>query len=138
MKQTTAQINRIVAKAYDALQVLDNMSMKAYRRQCFDMALQEERDHRKGAPDGRKWPKGATPHAAARLFVVKRIAEALIATDASKATVADFINWQGSAFYAASLVANFRAEILRVLDGQDIAALADLGYVAFTNNGETP
>ena len=136
MKQTTAQINRIVDSAYTALTVLDNLSLTRHRKRLYGMACDQERWHRCGAPDGHQWPKGASIPAAARLFAVKRIAEALTATGDRKATVADCIQWQPSAFYAASLAANFGAEILRAWEGQDIAALADLNYVAFVNNGE--
>jgi hypothetical protein len=136
MKQTTAQINRMVTGAYDALHFLDDMGLTRHRKRLFGMACDEERAHRRLAPNGHVWPKGAGIPAAARFFVVKRIAGALTATGDRKAVVADAIHWQPSAFYAASIVANYGAEILRAWTGQDIAALADLDYVAFVNNGE--
>ena len=136
MKQTTAQINRIVDSAYIALEVLDNLNLTRHRKRLYGMACDEERGHRRGDPYGHQWPKGASIPAAARFFAVKRIAEALTDTGDRKATVRDLIHWRPSAFYAASLVANYGAEILRAWEGQDIAALADLNYVTFVNNGE--
>jgi len=128
MSETT-RINRIVNEAYTRLDALNDITMTAYRNVCFRMALEEERGHRRGAPAGWRWlPKGASAQAAARMFVVKRIAEALTATNDRKLTIKDVLHTQPSAIYAASIVANYGAEVMRAWDGLDVAELADLDY----------
>lgn len=124
----TTKINCIVDEAYTRLDALNDIGMTAYRNVCFRMALEAEREHRRGAPAGWTWPKGATPRAAARMFVVKRIAEALTATDDRKLTIKDVLHAQPSAIYAASIVANYSTEVMRAWDGLDVAELADLDY----------
>lgn len=134
----TKEINRIVDRAYSALHVLNNIKWTAYRDRCFQMAAQEERDHRRGKPADVRLPAGASVPAAARLFVVKRIAKYLSHTgkQTHRPTIADVLSYPPSAIYAASIVANYGAEILRAWKGQDIARLADLDYCQFINNGE--
>src|ERR1017187_9144449 len=105
-----AEINRIVERAYTALDVLNNISSCApYRDMCYTLARGEELRHRRGRPDCVALPKGASVNAAARFFVVNRIAEAL--TSAAQPNLASVIHWQPSALYAASLVANYRDTI---------------------------
>ena len=123
MSETT-RINLIVNEAYTRLDALNDISMTAYRNVCFRMALEEERGHRRGW----RWPKGASAQVAARLFVVKRIAEALTATNDRKLTIKDVLHTQPSAIYAASIVANYDDEVMRAWDGLDVAELADLDY----------
>ena len=129
MSETT-RINRIVNEAYSRLDALNNIGMTAYRNVCYRMALEEERGYRRGTPAGWTWPKGATPQAAARMFVVNRIAEALTAIDDDdrKLTICDVLHTQPSAIYAASIVANYGAEVMRAWDGLDVTELANLDY----------
>jgi hypothetical protein len=127
MSETT-RINRIADEAYTRLDALNDITMTAYRNVCFRMALEEECGHRLSAPAGWRRPKGASAQAAARMFVVKRIAEALTATDDRKLTIKDVLRTQPSAVYAASIVANYRDEVMRAWDGLDVAELADLDY----------
>lgn len=127
MSETT-RINRIADEAYIRLAALNDISMTAYRNICFRMALEEERGHRRSAPAGWRWPKGASAQAAARLFVVKRIAEALTATNDRKLTIKDVLHTQPSAIYAASIVANYGAEVIRAWAGLCVSELADLDY----------
>ncbi len=124
----TTRINRVVDEAYTRLAALNYISMTAYRNACFRRALEEERRHRRSAPAGWRWPKGASAQAAARLFVVKRIAEALTVTNDRKLTIKDVLHTQPSAVYAASIVANYCDEVMRAWDGLDFAELADLDY----------
>lgn len=135
----TKEINAIVDSAYSALQFLNNKTWTAYRDRCYDMACEEERGHRRGAPNGWSWPKGASVNAAARMFVVKRIAEEL--TGERPIKIADILHTQGSAVYAAALVANFGDEIRKAWSSpgiETIAALKELDYVQFVNDGEKP
>ncbi len=132
----TREINAIVDRAYSALDVLNNITWTGYRDRCYNMACAEERGHRQGAPVGWTWPKGASVNAAARMFVVKRIAEALVDPEHAP-TIAGVISMQPSAVYAASIVANYGAKCRKALEGMDLKQLADLDYVAFVNNGQT-
>lgn len=137
----TAEINAIVDKAYDALDVVNNMTWTPYRDNCYAMAVAEERTHRRmGLHIGHAYPRGATVEAAAKLFVVKRIAEALTASEQGstrKLTIRDLIRVQPSACYAASIAANYGAECMTALGRERLGQLADeLDYVQFVNDGE--
>jgi hypothetical protein len=129
----TREINAIVDRAYHALYVLNNIKWTAYRDRCFDLACAEERDHRRGKPADVTLPKGASVQAAARMFVVKRIAEALLGIH--PLTVKHFLSVQQSAFYAQSIVANYEQECREALAKFDLEQLANLDYVEFVNNG---
>ena len=129
----TREINLLAGKAYAALQVLNNITWTPYCDKLHDMASAEERHHRHCTPSSRCFPKGASVSAAAKLFAVKRIAEAL--TGKKKPRIADYLHWQVSAFYAHSIVANYRKECRAALKGHDLAALAALSYVEFVYNG---
>ncbi len=133
----TRDINRIVDSAYSALYPLNNIKWTAYRDRCAAMAESEERDHRRGKPDSVTLPKGASVKAAARLFVVKRIAESMAGVG-HQPTIADVISYQSSAIYAASLVANYRDVIAEAWKDQDYASLASLDYCEFINDGKKP
>jgi hypothetical protein len=129
----TAEIVRLVDKAYSALHVLDNITWTEYREKCRALAEEEERRHRKGAPVGWKWPSGATVGNAGKFFVVKRIAEHL--TGAHRPlTLADAISCQPSALFAASLVENYRERIGAAWAGLDARQLAELDYCEFVDN----
>jgi hypothetical protein len=131
----TSEINRLVDKAYSALDVLNNITWTSYRDKLCDMACAEERDHRK--PFGRfghpPMPKGASVVAAGKLFAVKRIAERLTGKG-HQPTIADVISYQPSAIYAASLVDNYRERIEAAWAGLDVAQLAELDYCEFVGN----
>ena len=127
----TKEINVLVAKAYRALEPLNNIKHTAYRNVCFELACEEERGHRRGFGHD-EYPDGATVSAAGRLFTVKRIAEALIGD--RLLSVRDYINVQKSAFTAQSVVENFREEATAALEGFDLKELAGLDYCAFVGN----
>ena len=136
----TNQINKLVDKAYTALDCLNHIDWTPYRNRCFDMACEEERGHRKGAPNGHEWPRNATVAAAGRFFVVLRIAQTLTKHNGRterSLTIKDLLHCQPSAIYAASIVANYGAQIVTAWQGLDVAALADLDYVEFVRDGET-
>ena len=114
-----------IDQAYGVLDTLNHIQLTSYRDRCFDMACAEERDHRRSPFGDRTW--GISVPAAARLFVVKRIAEALTA---NRLTIADVIRTQPSALYAASLALNYREIIQAEWQGLNIKALAELDYCA--------
>jgi len=130
----TKEINAIVERAYSALHVLNNITWTGYRDRCFEMACSEERQHRRGAPAGWRWPAGASVQAAARLFVVKRIAECLSEPE-NVPSIGSVLHYQPSAIYAASIVANYGAECRKAFEGMNLKQLADLDYMHFVNNG---
>lgn len=131
----TRQINRIVNAAYGRLDMINDLTMRNWRNRIFDAACEEERGHRRGAPLDWTWPKGASVAAAARLFTVKRIAEALIATGERRLTIKDVINTQMSAILAASVVANYGAQCMTALGREHLGELAALDYVYLINDG---
>ena len=120
------RINKLVDTAYGRLDVLNNIKWTAYRDNCLDKAMAEERQHRNGTQRGRIYPKGASVNAAARLFVVSRIAQFMVGH--SMPSIADVLSHQPSAIYAAALVANYGEQIKQAWAGLDIDALATLDY----------
>lgn len=119
----TREINAIVSKAYSRLDVLNNISLTPYRDRCFRMACEEERDHRRFKPDGLRIPASVAD--AGRFFVVLRVAECLLG---KRPDIKDLISTQPSAFYAASLVANYQKEIREALTGIELRVLVGLDY----------
>lgn len=132
----TKEINRLVDPAYSALHVLNAHTWTAYRDKCRALACEEERQHRRGKPADVRIPKGASIDAAARMFVVKRIAGYLLGEHVP--TIGHILHYQPSAIYAAAIVANYREECAEALKDCNLRALADLDYVQFINDGETP
>ena len=131
---STQQIAKLVDNAYSRLDVLNNIKWTAYRNKCFEMACEEERQHRRGKPGGWIYPKGASIQGAARLFVVQRIAAYMLGDRVP--SIGDILHFQPSAFYAAALVANYAEDISKALAGMDLRALADLDYCEFVHNDQ--
>jgi hypothetical protein len=119
----TKQINNLVRRAYSALDVLNNIKMTAYRDHCFKMACEEERGHRRFKPDGLRIP--ASVQDAGRFFVVLRIAESLLGR---RYEIADILNCQQSALFAAALVATYEKEIREALKDLELRELVGLDY----------
>lgn len=107
----TRDILKLIEPAYSRLHCLNDISLTKYRDRCYDMAVAEERGHRRGAPDGHEWPAGASVNAAGRFFVVNRIAQYI--SGYPMPTIGDVLSFQESAIYAAAIVANYRAEIVK-------------------------
>lgn len=120
-KQTINTINR----AYQKLHVLNNIKWTAYRDELFSMNLKDEKRHRDSFGQGRIFE---TPRAdCARLFVVRHIAESLIAPNLY--SVADMLHIRESAIKAQALVNNYYKEIEKAWQDEDIKALANLDYI---------
>lgn len=124
----TAEINKIVSDAYSRLDVLNNIQWTAYRDVCCEMAATEERKHR-GSRMG--YSRDASVLNAARMFVVLRIAEALLG---KRFETKDLLHVQPSAFYAASIVANYEAEIRAAWADLEIRELVALDYCEFVGS----
>lgn len=130
----TQQINKLVADAYSRLDGLNNFSWTSHREKCFRLALQEERSHMRGAPDGFRRPKGYSKAGAARMFVVHRIAQYLESNVLPG--IESVLDYQPSAVYAAALVAKYHVEIHQMwgMDRQLIAQLANLDYCEYAGS----
>lgn len=129
----TSAINVIVQRAFDALDLLSCITHTDHRFRMLELTRAEEKLHRRGV---KGQCKAATVEAAARMFVVMRIAEAML--DARPPAIEDYICTQKSVFYAASVVANYSDEIKKAWQGFDVRKLAELDYVKFVNDGESP
>jgi hypothetical protein len=92
----------------------------------FRMNLEAERQHRKGF--GRSAPKGFSANAAARLFTVRHIAEALEKPE--RYTVTDILRIRTECLYAQAYTDENRAAILEAWDaaGVDRAAILSIDY----------
>lgn len=88
-------------------EALNNIGIHGYGRQYLALNMREEKDHRRFCPEGIKC--GLTTPQAARLFCVKQLADYL--NGEVVPTAKDFIHIRQSNLMAASLVANYRAEI---------------------------
>lgn len=108
----------------DALQVLNNISITQYLEEYFEMNRSEELKHRGKSYDRVKTE--LTVPQAAKLFCVKQIARSLLKQFEPQADAYLFL--RPSLFYAHSLVANYRAEIEKVLADFDLQELAALDY----------
>jgi len=112
----------LIERAYDRLDVLNDIDHRRYLDRLFEERKLEERIHRAGNPKGFT----GTVDIAAKLFIVRDLAR--FATGKELPTIADFVALKPSYMYAASLFANFGGLIsanLRV----DAPALAELDYV---------
>lgn len=124
-KEKRKALNLIKA-AYGALHGLDSITFTPYRTRLLEMCKEEERLHRSGSFwEGRRW--GLSVPDAARLFAVKRIAEALAG---ELPNVADVIKLQPSVFYAASIALTYPNEVRTAWakHGIDAVALRLLDY----------
>jgi hypothetical protein len=92
----------------------------------FRMNLDAERQHRKGF--GRTTPKGFSANAAARLFTVRHIIEALEKPD--RYTVTDILHIRTECLYAQAYAAENRTAILDAWSaaGVDHAAIMAIDY----------
>jgi hypothetical protein len=92
----------------------------------FRMNLEAERQHRKGF--GRSAPKNFSANAAARLFTVRHIAEALEKPE--RYTVTDILHIRTECLYAQAYTDENRAAILEAWDaaGVDRAAILSIDY----------
>jgi hypothetical protein len=126
-----AGIARLASEAYSALDVLNCLGSSAYRDRLFDVCADEERRHRKYAPEGFRYPKAATVANAARLFTVKYIVDALLG---ERYGIKDVLYLKPSVIYAQAIAENFGPEIRRALEGFDLRELCAMDYVTFVDN----
>jgi hypothetical protein len=120
----------LIRDAFGRLHALNNICWTPYRERLFDLCETEEKEHRGFGPDFRRYhPNAVSVADTARMFSVKRVAEYLNGEKMPHAR--QFIHIQRSAFFAASLVANYRKEIRKAWKGLPIGELAALDYCEF-------
>ena len=125
IKMTKIEAIKLINKAYDCLDCLNNISWTKYRDNLFDHHKREEKQHDQIRPEGTQ--RGITITEAAKLFTVCWIAEYL--TQSKRAPEAsEYINVRPTAYYAYSVAMTYKKEILKAWEGLDIKAIASLDY----------
>lgn len=119
-----AQLKTIDA-AFNALPQIFH-GFQTIGEKLFRMNLEAERQHRKGF--GRTAPKGFSANAAARLFTVRHLIEALEKPD--RYTVTDILHIRTECLYAQAYAIEHRAAILESWEaaGIDHAAIMAIDY----------
>lgn len=125
MNMAKTEAIKLINKAYDRLECLNNISWTKYRDELFRQNKEGEKRHQALTPDG--ITNGLSITEAAKLFTVNWVAEYL--TEEKKAPEAsEFINMRSEAFYAYSLSVKYKKEILKAWEGLDLKAIASLDY----------
>lgn len=128
MKTTKDKI-RMMRRAYDALEMLNNIKWTRYRDDLFAECRDEERRHRTGDFNESHTSDTISVYDAGKMFAVKRIAEYM--NRSKLPAIADYLNIQRSCFTAAALVENYREQIAKAWAEFDLAELASLDYCEF-------
>lgn len=118
---------KLIDRAFNALpQIFHHYDTIAQK--LFKMNLEAERQHRRSFTGGRGAPRGFSANAAARLFTVRHLAEALEKPD--RYTVTDILHIRTECLYAQAYAAENRAAILEAWDaaGIDRAAVLAVDY----------
>jgi hypothetical protein len=109
---TKQQANTLISKVWSEVEhALNNITHRNYGADYFRENIAEEKSHRGCGLPARDW--GLSVPQAARLFAVVQLAEMLVGKNRAE-IVSDVKNYLGSRksiWTAASLVANYRAEI---------------------------
>jgi len=105
---TKAAQLKLIDRAYNALPQIFHQ-YDTFGEKLFRMNLEAERQHRKGF-HGRAAPRGFSANAAARLFTVRHLAEALENPD--RFTISDILHVRPECLHAQAYAAEHRAEIL--------------------------
>ena len=117
---------RLIDRAYTALDRLNDVHHERYLDRIYDLAAAGERQHRRGHSEGRYQCSVAT---AAKMHVVRWLV--VYATYQSELpTVAEMLTMRDDTVLAAMVVANYRDDILKALEGIDLERLCALDYVA--------
>lgn len=98
---------KLIAKAYDALPGMGSHGFYSQKEKLYDMNMESERRHRKGAPSG--FTHGITKDEAARLFVVKWIADEI--RKPSRYDVTAVLSIRAECLHAAALAQLYRKDI---------------------------
>ena len=134
--KTSSQLGKELLEAVcKALMKEPDVGGKPYFGAAYNMAVEEERMIRRGAPKGTKFGKSvewvASAHVLRMVF--------LYLTGRQRFVLNDVIVARPSAIYAQSVVGNFEATCRERLKGFDLTELVDLDYEAIydvTLNGK--
>lgn len=121
-KQSFKLINEAYWKIKDVLEVVH---FGGYHRLYYALNLKEESDHRRFCPEGITC--GLTKVEAVKLFYVQEIVEALFKPSFIPA-IKDYLSIRQSIFMAHSLVANYREELSKALQGIDFESILKIDY----------
>lgn len=125
----TAQL-KTVREASQKLSWAFDSAWTNHMEELIRICADEERGHRNSGPDFSAFhPGAASIKDCARMFAVKRIAEYLQGATMPKGK--DYLHFQKSAFYAAAMVDEFRADLEKALSGFSVPELAQLDYCDF-------
>jgi len=117
---------KLIKEAYWKIkEVLESVHFGGYHTQYYNLNLKEESEHRQFCPDGVIC--GLTKIEAVKLFYVQEIVEALFKPSYIP-TVKDYLSVRQSIFFAHSLVANYREELTKALQGIDWQGIIDIDY----------
>ena len=125
MNKTQKQTINIINRAYSKLSTLNNIKWTPFRDELFRLNLRDEKRHRQSFGSGRKFDSPMAD--CARLFVVRNIAESLIAPNLYQ--VSDLLQVRESAIRSQALVNTYYDRIMDALKDEDIHELASLDYI---------
>ena len=115
----------LINNCYCRLGTLNNINWTPYRDNIFKAERKGEREHRNWC-NGREYSRKAiTVNDSARYFACKHILDALVKEPPD---LKSYLHLKKSIFMGHALVANYRDEIEKALNGFDLDAFDDLDY----------
>jgi len=115
----------LINDCYSRLGALNNITWTAYRDNMFDINRKGERKHRKTWDDRNYSRRAISVNDSARYFTCMHVIDALVDDTPN---IRSYVYLRKTIFYAHSLVANYRDEIEKSLDGFDLDAFNALDY----------
>ena len=121
----TSKQKKILNDVYFKLDyALSNIHWGNYGKQLFKMIQGEEKNHRRGCPEGVSC--GLSVSEAVKLFYVKGLIESL--QGKNHFTIKDYINIRQSVLMAQSLALNYGPELSKAIEGLPIDEVLALDY----------
>jgi len=122
-----------ISETYDKLEILNNIRWTPYLDELFKMNVENEKQHRKiGFGEFYQYhPNAATTSQCAKMFCVVDIAKALLSVERFK--IKDILHIKKSCIYAQSLVENYKDEILKAWQDEDLNELSNFDYCYLVN-----
>jgi hypothetical protein len=119
------QALKIIQSNYEKIkEVLTCVHRGGYHKEYYNLIQDEEKSHRRFCPQGVTC--GLTVSEAVKLFYVQRIVEALPGVHVP--SIGSYLTCQKSWFFAHSLVANYKEELTKALQGVDFTLVNSLDY----------
>jgi len=122
------EIIKLAEKLYGNFRFLNNITWKPYLAELYEMNLKDEKKHRSASLD-REWE--TSKNDCALVFTVQHICQSLL--DENKYTLKDLLHLRASCLYAQSIALNFKDEILKNADLEDIKKFARIDHMIFYN-----